>query len=326
MNESVVLLGRGVRLELLPWGATMRRFEVARGDRWRNIVLGHPSIEDYQQNVGYLGSSVGRFANRIDNAAFTLDGVHYELDANEGRNHIHGGRGGFSHRQWTVAASGVDWAEFALTSPDGDQGFPGTVEVRARFEVIECGASVTYIATTDVRTVLNLTTHPYFNLDGEGEGSAEEHRLQVHASAFTPTRADGIPTGEVRAVDGTAADFRDGATIGEAIRRAQAEGLTRNGGFDHNFVVDGTGLREHCRLTGTSGLTLRVESDQPALMVYTAEHLAGEVGTSHRPYPARAGVALEAQGFPDAPNHPNFPSTLLEPGVEFRTTTRWLLC
>ncbi len=326
MNDSLVLLGRDVRLELLPWGATMRRFEVARGDRWRNIVLGHPSLDDYQTNVGYLGSSVGRFANRLGRATFTLNDVRYDVDVNEPPNQVHGGRGGFSHRLWTVADSGVDWAELTVTSEDGDQGFPGTVQVRARFEVFDCGASVTYTATTDAPTVINLTTHPYFNLDGEGEGTIEQHRLQVNASAFTPTHADGIPTGEVRSVAGSAMDLRAGAVLGTALDGVVAEGIDRNGGLDHNFVVDGEGLREHCRLTGSSDLTLRVWSDQPALMVYSGEHVGGVVGTSGHSYAARAGVALEAQGFPDAPNHPNFPSTVLLPDQEFSTTTRWLVC
>jgi aldose 1-epimerase len=325
MTQTVHLTTAGVGLELSSWGATIRRFEVATAEGWRNIVLGHHQDRGYQTNLGYLGASVGRFANRIDQARFTLDGRTNSLDVNEPPNHVHGGSGGFSLREWTVTASGPTWAELSLVSSDGDQGFPGQVEVSARFDVFDDGAQVTYTARTDAPTVVNLTTHPYFNLDGEGSGTIDQHRLEIAASRFTPNRADGIPTGEIRDVDGTAVDFRSGQFLGPARLAAEAQQLTRRGGFDHNFVVDGSGFRHHCRLVGTTGLWLEIESDQPAFQVYSGDHFSGELGTSGRPYPARAGVALETQGFPDAPNQPGFPSTELRPGQEHRTTTRWRL-
>ncbi len=320
------LTGDSVRLEILPLGATLRRFEVATAEGWRNIVLGHPRIADYQANPGYLGATVGRVANRIADGRCLIDGRSYQLDVNEPPNQLHGGSGGFHAQGWTVVGQADDGVELTLVSPDGDQGFPGRVQVSARFALVEGGAQVVYRATADAPTVVNLTTHPYFNLDGEGSGDTDRHRLQINASAYTPNRADGIPTGEIRDVTGTAADFRPGPLLGQARKAALAEGLTRNGGFDHNFVVDGTGLREHCRLTGESGLGLRIVSDQPAIQMYGGEHFDGsQLGASGRPYPARAGVALETQGFPDAPNHSNFPSTLLRPGEEYCATTQWLI-
>lgn len=336
-DTSVRLENDSVRLEILPFGATVRRFEVrlpegtlpdgAEPDGiWRNIVLGHPEPGDYATGGGYLGASVGRFANRIAGGRFTLDGTEYLLDVNEAPNQLHGGTGGFSHRVWDVVDSGTDWAEFALTSPDGDQGFPGRVQASARFELVPGGAQVTYRATTDAPTVVNLTTHAYFNLDGEGSGDTDAHRMRLAASHYTPNRDDGIPTGEIRDVTGSAADFRSGPRLGPARELALAQGITRNGGFDHNFVVDGQGLREHCRLTGATGLTLTLLSDAPALQVYTGEHLDGTgSGTSGVPYVRRAGVALEPQAFPDAPNHANFPSTVLRPPNEYATTTQWLV-
>jgi aldose 1-epimerase len=328
IDESTIhLTGEAVRLDILTLGATLRRFDVRLPDgTWRNILLGHPSDADYVSGLGYLGASVGRFANRIGGARFTLEGTEYVLDANEGPNQLHGGPAGFASRKWDVAGLDEDWVELVLVSPDGDQGFPGEVRVSALFELVEGGAQVTYRATTDAPTVVNLTTHPYFNLDGEASGDTDFHQLRVPAGAYTPNTDDGIPTGEIRDVTGSAADFRVGRLLGPAREHAAEEGITRNGGYDHNFVVDGTGLREHCRFTGASGLTLTLRSDAPALQVYTGEHFAGLApGTSGVPYVRRAGVALEPQGFPDAPNHENFPGTVLRPGEEYVTTTQWLV-
>ncbi len=327
VDAPVRLEGESVRLEILPLGATLHRFDVLLPDgSWRNILLGHPTPDAYPTGSGYLGATVGRFANRIAGGRFSLDGFEYRLDVNEAPNQLHGGTGGFHSYVWDVAGAGSDWVDFALTSPDGDQGFPGTMLVSARFELVPGGAQVTYRATSDAPTVVNLTTHPYFNLDGEGSGNTDAHMLQIPAGRYTPNREDGIPTGEIRDVTGTAADFRSGRLLGTARGQALVEGITRNGGYDHNFVVDGEGLREHCRFTGATGLTLTLRSDAPALQVYTGEHFDGTgTGTSGARYVRRAGVALEPQGYPDAPNHPNFPSTVLRPGEEYVATTQWLV-
>jgi aldose 1-epimerase len=326
-RDAALLEGRDVRIELLPLGATLRRFEVRLPDgRWRNIVLGARDVTDYLGANVYLGMTVGRFANRIAGARFTLDGVEYHVEANEGPNQLHGGPEGFHARLWEVAGRGRDWVEFVLLSPDGDQGFPGELRASARYELVAGGAQVTYRATTDRPTVVNLTTHPYFNLEGEDAGSTDDHVLTIHASRFTPVGADLIPTGEVRDVTGSAADFRAGRRMGAARESADREGITRKGGFDHNFVVDGSGMREHCRLVGADGLSLTIVSDQPALQLYGGEHFDGsQVGTSGTPYVRRAGVALETQHYPDSPNHPDFPTTVLRPGEEYSATTRWLV-
>lgn len=325
-DATVLLEDEGFRIELLAQGATMRRLEVRLADgSWRNVVLGAREAADYRGAHRYLGSTLGRVANRLTGARFTLDGVDYAVDANEPPNTLHGGDGGFDVQAWTITGRGPGWVEFALVSPDGDQGFPGEVRVSARYELVPGGAQVTYRATTDAPTVVNLTTHPYVNLDGEGSGNTDDHLLTIHASRFTPTDADGLPTGEIRSVTGTAVDFRAGQVMSDALRGVKQGGLARNDGLDHNFVVDGSGLREHCRLTG-GGVALTILSDQPALQVYTGEHFDGtQVGTSGRPYVRRAGLALEAQGFPDAPNHTSFPSVVLRPGEEYVHTTRWLL-
>ena len=329
-DDALILLANdSYRIEIMPLGATLRRFEVRLPDgSWRNILLGHPDPADYPSGLGYLGATVGRFANRIARGRFSLDGVDYQVDVNEAPNQLHGGTKGFHTHAWSVLGSGPDWVELGITSPDSDQGCPGEGQASARFELIPGGAQVTYRATTDAPTVVNLTTHPYFNLDGEASGNTDAHVLTVHASRYTPNRPDGIPTGEVRDVTGSAADFRAGRGFGEARLAADAEGITRNEGFDHSFVVDGEGMREHCRLTGASGLSLVVESDQPALQVYGGEHFTidgTQVGTSGTPYVRRPGIALETQHYPDSPNHPEFPSTVLRPGEEYVATTRWLV-
>ena len=327
IDAPIRLESDDIAVEILPFGATLARFEVREADgAWRNIVLGLPTPEAYLTDPSFMGVSVGRYANRIANARFTLDGLEHRLEANEGPNCLHGGSGGYQARVWEVDALGAGHLALGLVSPDGDQGFPGELRVTAEFSVLENGAQVVYTAVTDAPTVVNLTTHPYFNLDGDGVGNTDLHRLVIKANAYTPTRADGIPTGEVRLVSGTAADFRLGQLLGDARVAAVAQGIDRNGGFDHNFVVDGIGLREHAVLTGSSGLTLRVVSDQPGLQVYGGDHFDGTViGVSGRPYQARAGVALETQQLPDAPNQPGFPSTVLRPGAVFTATTQWLV-
>lgn len=309
MTESVRLSSDAVSLEILPLGATLHSFEVRRPDgSWRNIVLSRtdPSATD----ASYLGATVGRLANRVGNSHLAIDGVGYTLAPNEGPNQLHGGPGGFSESVWEVDAASDDEVVLRLVSPDGDQGYPGTVEVTARYSLIDGGAQVVYTATTDATTVVNLTTHPYFIL---GEGTIEDHVATVPASWYTPTRDDLIPTGELAPVAGTGLDLRAGRQLGEALAATLTEGLARKGGIDQNLVVDGEGMREHVRLTGPSGLTLVVRSDAPAVQLYTAEHLG------------RTGLAIEPQGFPDAPNHPAFPSVLLHPGETYSATTQWLI-
>lgn len=308
-KDAIRLEGPTLAVELLPLGATLHTFEVrdAEGSP-RNILVSRDDIT--APHPSYLGASVGRYANRLDAASFELDGVRYDLAPNENGNQLHGGPGGFSEVVWEVSEVKDDAVTFALVSPDGDQGFPGQVSVTAHYELIPDGVRVTYWAVTDAPTVINLTTHPYFRLGGE---TIEDHTLTVHASAYTAVRPDLIPTGDVPGVSGTALDLRDGVRFGDALAAAVADGTALGGGFDHNFVVDGEGVREHVRLVGPDGITLSVLSDAPAVQIYSGEALG------------RAGVAIEPQNYPDAPNHPDFPSAVLRPGEVYRTTTEWLI-
>ncbi len=309
MNQPVRLSNDRVSIEILPLGATLHRFEVREpGGGLRNIVLSRTDPD--RTDDSYLGATVGRLANRVDGSQVTIDGVPHDLAPNEGANQLHGGPGGFSEVVWDVTEVGEDRVVLHLVSPDGDQGYPGRMEVTAAYSLLPDGAEVVYSATTDAPTVVNLTTHPYFIL---GDAGIEDHVVTAPTSHYTPTRDDLIPTGELADVAGTAFDLRAPRVVGEVIAEAVATGLARKGGVDQNFAIAGTGLREHVRLSGPSGLTLVVRSDAPGLQLYSGEHLG------------RAGLAIEPQGFPDAPNHPGFPPVDLLPGQEYRATTQWLI-
>jgi aldose 1-epimerase len=323
---SVLLQSDGVLLEVLTAGAAVRRLEVpGRGGDPLGVVLGHADPLTYRTGGGYLGATIGRFGNRIAGGELTLDGRTHALRTNEGDTTLHGGPDGFDRRPWEVLRHDTTSVSLGLHSPDGDQGFPGTLDVVVTYAVAPGVVTIDYVATAGSDTVVNLTNHSYFNLDGEGSGPIDDHELTVSASAFTPTDALLIPTGEVRAVDGTPFDFRSGRRLGEALGHDD-EQLRHGLGIDHNLVVDGSGQRHVATLRGASGRTLVVESDQPGMQVYTGAHFDGTViGTSGTAYGPRAGIALETQGFPDAPHHDAFPSTVLRAGVEHRTTTVWRL-
>ncbi len=297
-----------IEIEILPLGAALHSFLVRQPDGGRrNIVLSRP--DPTTTDSSFFGATVGRLANRVGGSRFVLDGVEHRLAPNEGGNQLHGGPGGFAVLTWEVAEATAERIVLQLTSPDGDQGYPGTLRATATFSLLPDGAQLTYTATTDAPTVVNLTAHPYFIL---GDGTIEDHVVAAPTGSFTPTDAELIPTGEVRPTAGTAFDLRAGRVLGEAIEAARAEGLARKGGIDQNLVIDGEGLREHVRLTGPAG-TLVVRSDAPAVQLYSGEHLG------------RSGLAIEPQGYPDAPNHPNFPSVVLLPGGTYSTTTQWIV-
>jgi len=323
----ILLRNENFELEILNLGATMRTFNVILPDNtWRNIILGSHEISEYLDTNLYVGMTVGRVANRIGRGRFPLNGDVHSLEINESPNQLHGGSSGFHSKFWNVEHQSDEVVELSLLSPDGDQGFPGELTVGARYELLPNGAQVTYTAVTNNPTVVNITTHPYFNLLGEISGSVDEHILKINASRYTPNHPDGIPTGEIRNVADTAADLRMGKKFGIAHADCMRDGINRNGGFDHNFVIDGVGMREHCQLMSPDGLTLNVHSDQPAFQLYGGNHFnRTQIGTSGLGYQRHAGLALECQGFPDAPNHENFPSIRLNPGEIYTATTKWII-
>jgi galactose mutarotase-like enzyme len=315
----------GPVLTLLDLGATVHALEVTCGDGVRrNVVLGHPSAADYFDSRDYLGSTVGRYANRIAGGRFDLDGREVRVGTHDRGNHLHGGPEGFERRLWQVEESSGSEAVLTLESPDGDQGFPGALNARVHFEVTGDGVQIAFEATTDAPTIVNMTNHAYFNLDGAGAGTIDDHLLLVDADRYTPVDAQGIPLGGHASVVGTAFDFRTEARLGSAIRSAD-EQVARVRGIDHNYVLRGMGMRPAAALTSRRTRTrLELHTDQPGLQVYTGNFLDGSspssAGGRHR---QGDGIALEPQLFPDTPRRPEFGSAVLRPGETYRAALAW---
>jgi aldose 1-epimerase len=293
-----------------------------------DVVLGYPDLTGYRGDSASLGAVVGRYANRIARGEFTLGGTRYTLARNNGPNHLHGGVEGFSKKVWSArVVSGSDGEALELTyvSPDGEEGYPGTLKATVVYSLTTDGSlKLEYSATTDAETVLNLTNHAYFNLAGEGSGDILGHELQIEADTFTPVDETLIPTGEIRPVEGTPLDFRESTAIGARIDDPHPQ-LQAGGGYDNNYVVRGEpgALRLAARVSEpASGRVLEVLTTQPGLQLYTGNFLDGTiVGKSGRPYGKRSGFCLETQHYPDSPNRPEFPSVVLAPGERYSETT-----
>jgi aldose 1-epimerase len=327
MSASPIVLGSapGPVLHLLTLGATVHRLEVTCGDGVRrNVVLGHPTPEDYLASTYYLGATVGRYANRIAGGRFPLDGREIQVAVQDRGNCLHGGPDGFDSREWAVVDGSDTHVVLELVSPDGDQGFPGRLNARVRYDVAGDQVDISYEATTDAPTVVNLTNHTYFNLDGNGTGVVDDHLLTVTAEQYLPVDRTGIPLGEYAAVAGTPFDFRAPAPIGRAAR-GDDEQVMRAQGIDHNYVIDGAGLRAAAVLESSRTRTrLVLETDRPGLQVYTGNHLDGSRrGSDGSVYRQGDGIALEPQLFPDSPNHPEWSSPVLRPGETYSARLRW---
>ncbi len=321
---TVSATDHGVQLTVLDLGATIARLRMPlRDNDFVDVALGLPAARDYAAPTNpYLGATVGRYANRIGEATFTLDGVRHDLAPNEGTTCLHGGPDGFSARRWSVVASDDKTIDLELRSPDGDQGFPGTVTARVRYSVGPDTVTIEHLARTDAPTVVSLTNHAYLNL--AGEGTVDDHRLTVHADAYLPVDAASIPLGREEPVEGGPFDLREPAELGPRIRSPHPQ-VRRASGLDHAFVLRGSGLRPVARLEHPpTGRVLDVSTTQPSLQVYTGNQLDGTLtdrgGRSLGPC---TGIALECQAYPDAPNRPAFPSAVLRPGEDYRATTVW---
>lgn len=282
-----------------------------------NVVLGYDTLDLYIADQTYLGAVVGRYGNRIAKGRFTLDGKEYQLPQNNDGNSLHGGAIGFDQRVW-AAVPLADGVEFSLTSPDGDQGYPGTLAVTVRYTLSISALRIDYTARTDAPTIVNLTNHTYFNL--AGSGLILDHEITLPASAYTPVTEALIPTGELAPVEGTPFDLRRATTIGTHIDDDNVQ-LQRAGGYDHNWVFGAPG---EMKLAATlrdpaSGRTMSVETTEPGIQFYSG-NFVNAARTSGK-YQKRAGLCLETQHYPDSPNQPAFPSTVLRPGDTMRSTT-----
>ena len=329
----------GVRVDVLEYGGIVARLEAPdRAGRRVNVVLGRPTLADYEEQNPYFGAIIGRYANRIRGGAFAIGDVPHRVTRNQGEHHLHGGARGFDKRVWrgeALADAMSGGVVLTYTSRDGEEGYPGRLQARAAYRLI--APSVLRIeleATTDAPTVVNLTTHSYFNLAGEGAGTICDHVLTVDADAYTPVDGDLIPFGEVAPVGGTPFDLRRGAHLGPVLRNDHPQ-IANAKGVDHNFVLrppsdsglGGAGPPTHLRRAARlaepgSGRVLEVHTDQPGLQVYTGNALTGALlGTGGRRYRQGDGIALETQTFPDAPNVAAFPDALLRPGETYRSVT-----
>ena len=296
-----------------------------RHGRIEDVVLGYGTLEGYLANPEhYLGAVVGRYANRIENSRFELSGVTYELEPNEGRHCLHGGRIGLHGRVWTVVESCARNLVLSCLSEDGEAGFPGTLQVQAKYSIAEESAlAIELSAVSDKTTIVNLSSHMYFNLAGVQSGTITDHRLELRASRFTPVDEDLIPTGELRSVRGTPMDFSRVRSIGDALQEDD-EQLRIGSGFDHNFVVDSqdaSAVNKAATVTEpATGRTMELFSNQPGVQFYTGNHLAAAgIGKQGLAFERRHGFCLEAQNFPAAPNRNGFPSCVLEPGRTYRS-------
>ncbi|SEU16864.1 aldose epimerase family protein [Nonomuraea wenchangensis] len=297
--EQVELSSGRLRAEVLTLGAVVRSLEVSG----RNVVLGLDTLEDYLTRSRYFGAVVGRYGNRIAGGRFTLDGVEYTLPVNNGPNSLHGGTEGFDSKVWTVTDRSPASVTLTLVSPDGDQGYPGTLTATVTYTLEDDGLRIDYAAETDKPTVVNLTNHSYFNLKGQGEGDVRDHVVRIAAEHYLPVDADKIPTGELAPVKGTPFDFTEPHALGERI----------DGGYDHCFVLDG-GMS-----VTAGGLTMDVTTTEPGVQFYSGSMLDGAA----TPFGPFAGLCLETQHFPDSPNQPQFPSTVLRPGERRTSTTTY---
>jgi aldose 1-epimerase len=312
-------------LKLTNYGARIVRIEVPDKNGVRdNITLGGETFETITKGDAFGGATVGRFANRIANAKFNLDGVDYNLPVNNKPNTLHGGRNGWYSRVWIaeiVEKSKQPAVKFSYVSVDMEEGFPGTVKVDVVFtwndknEII-----IDYSATTDKKTVINVTNHAYFNLRGVGKGFVFDQILTLKASNYTPFNSTKIPTGEIRSVKGTPFDFTTPHTFGERIGETYENAVFD--GYDHNFVLDNKEKVDATVYDPESGRFMEVITDQPAMQVYTGNGLAWKkAAAGTKPSAARSGFALETQHYPDSPNQPAFPSTVLNPGAKFTSKT-----
>jgi aldose 1-epimerase len=315
----------GASMKVMTYGAAVVSLNVPdRSGKLADIVLGFDSIEGYQRNNPFFGAIVGRYANRIAGATFSLDGTPYKISANNGRNTLHGGRLGFDKVIWSGAKIDDQTVEFTYLSQDGDQGFPGNLTARVRYSLSDSNEmKIEYSATTDKDTVVNLAHHSYFNLAGAGTGDILNHELTIDADHYTPTDARGIPLGPMAEVAETPFDFRQAHKIGERIAVDDPQ-IHAGNGYDHNFVLTS---KDGIRLAATvyeptTGRVLEILTDQPGIQFYSGNGLDGSItGKDGKQYPQHAAFCLEPQHFPDSPNHPEYPSTELKPGETCHTVT-----
>jgi aldose 1-epimerase len=331
VDSFALVSARGLEMRVITLGGVITSLRIPdREGCLDDVVLGHDTLAGYVAASPYFGALVGRYANRIALGRFTLDGIEHRLATNDGPHHLHGGVRGFDKVVWTaepLEEQGAVGVRLSYESADGEEGYPGALSARVVYRLTEDDAlEVEYAATTTRATPVNLTQHSYWNLAGSRAPTILDHELTIHADSFTPVDAGLIPTGEVRPVAETAFDFRTAARVGAHVDDQDVQ-LRHAGGYDHNFVLRAAGpaeLRPAARLRDPlSGRTLDVHTTEPGLQFYSGNFLDGSIrGKGGRAYVHRGGLCLETQHFPDSPNRPAFPSTILRPGEWYRSRAR----
>ncbi|MGV2496580.1 aldose epimerase family protein [Pelagerythrobacter aerophilus] len=327
---KITLTGKnGVSVSILSFGATLHEFMVPdRDGNLVDIAVSYENLSDYEERPNYWGATIGRYANRIAGGRFTLDGKTYQLPQNDGENSLHGGGKGWDVQNWkvdSVTSGPVASVRLSLVSPDGEAGYPGMVNASVTYSLDDAGSlRIEFGAATNKPTVINMTNHAIFNMAGEGAPQgAMGNVLTIPASHYTPVNENLIPTGEVRAVEGTVFDFRAGKAMNEGLRDGTDQQIVYGRGFDHNFALD-KGVTEQPELAAiltdpASGRRLEVLTTEPGLQVYAGNFIDGTyIGKNGHLYRMGDGIALEPQKFPDSPNHPDFASARVDPGKPYR--------
>lgn len=323
--DLITLMQGNLSCELITYGGAVRSLIVPDCDGHpTDVVLGLDTLEDYRSQDKYLGAIVGRYANRIADASFCLNGKEYPLAANNGPNHLHGGLEGFNSQVWTVESKEANRVVLSRISPDGEEGYPGTLSVQVTYTLTDDSLEIDYQARCDQDTICNLTNHSYFNLAGHNSGLINEQYVQINAASYTPTFPGSIPTGQIMPVDGTPMDLRQACRIGDHVDDDFPQ-LIMAGGYDHNWVIDGPfgtlrpAAAAWCEETG---ITMEVLTTMPGVQFYTANFLEGcPDGKDGAPYGNRSAFCLETQYYPDSPHHENFPSPILRAGEIYRHKT-----
>ena len=325
-GELYTLKSEGVVAQVTPFGArVVTLFTQDKEGQWTDIVAGHNTLAAYEEPVGerFFGATVGPVANRIGNASFQIEWESWHTDVNDhGVNTLHGGSKGFDMRPWKVESATPTSLTLSLECPNGQEGFPGNRLITLTYSLEGSDFKVDISGTSTKVTPMNIAHHPFFCLSGEGEGSVEDYIVTIAASAYTPIDSLSIPTGEIVPVEGTPFDFRTPHTLGERINEPDVQ-LQYGNGYDHNWCLDGEGMREVCRVEDpASGRTVTILTDQKGLQLYSGNFFNGsENGKNGKPLGFRSALVLEAQGWPDAVNHPEFPSIVPFPGEEYHSST-----
>ena len=326
LKEYELVNALGTTLGICNYGAAITKSCVTdKNGQQKDVVLGFKDLDDYKKNDCFLGVTVGRYDNRIANAKFELEGVTYKLNPNNSNNSLHGGKKGFHHQFWNLESIEKNKLQLSYFSPDLEEGFPGNLQVSVQFELTDLNEIIiNYTARTDKTTVINLTNHAYFNLNGESSGTCTNHLLQINADFITPINNSGIPNGQLMEVGNNPFDFRQAKTIIKDIDAFNKQ-LLFGSGYDHNFVLNNYDASLQLAATAIgdlSGIKLEVFTTEPGLQLYTANFLTDDtLGKSGKPNTYRTGFCLESQHFPDSPNRPNFPTTVIQRGKVFKSTT-----